>query len=122
MPHQGRQMAKLQWQAEACPTSWVIMDVTGRELERSILFLRTMAHRVPGSTAIGRSISLVLFLAAFAIAADPPIPPVTVCEILADLPAHEGKDVAVLGRYSFRDRKSTRLNSSHLVISYAVFC
>src|SRR2546426_2039692 len=23
---------------------------------------------------------------------------------------------------SFRDRKSTRLNSSHLVISYAVFC
>src|SRR5256885_11650570 len=26
-------------------------------------------------------------------------------------------------RYSFRpDRKSTRLNSSHLVISYAVFC
>src|SRR3989454_7461607 len=26
-----------------------------------------------------------------------------------------------LGRYR-RDRKSTRLNSSHLVISYAVFC
>src|SRR5256885_10990148 len=24
--------------------------------------------------------------------------------------------------YSFTDRKSTRLNSSHLVISYAVFC
>src|SRR5256885_8835765 len=24
--------------------------------------------------------------------------------------------------YSVRDRKSTRLNSSHLVISYAVFC
>src|SRR5256885_12796977 len=24
--------------------------------------------------------------------------------------------------YSFSDRKSTRLNSSHLVISYAVFC
>src|SRR5256885_7005992 len=24
--------------------------------------------------------------------------------------------------YAFRDRKSTRLNSSHLVISYAVFC
>jgi hypothetical protein len=43
-----------------------------------------------------------LFLATFAIAADPPIPPVTVCEIVADLPGHEGKDVAVLGRYSFR--------------------
>src|SRR5262245_64270995 len=25
-------------------------------------------------------------------------------------------------RYSFTDRKSTRLNSSHLGISYAVFC
>src|SRR2546426_7806033 len=25
-------------------------------------------------------------------------------------------------RYRVRDRKSTRLNSSHLVISYAVFC
>src|SRR2546426_8399467 len=24
--------------------------------------------------------------------------------------------------HAFRDRKSTRLNSSHLVISYAVFC
>src|SRR5256885_7919344 len=29
--------------------------------------------------------------------------------------------VSALGR-SLRDRKSTRLNSSHLVISYAVFC
>jgi hypothetical protein len=36
-----------------------------------------------------------------AIAADP-IAPVSVCEILTDLPAHEGKEVAVLGRYSFR--------------------
>src|SRR5437899_4307905 len=26
------------------------------------------------------------------------------------------------GRYSMEDRKSTRLNSSHLGISYAVFC
>src|SRR5258708_14750020 len=27
-----------------------------------------------------------------------------------------------LGRLSFGDRKSTRLNSSHQIISYAVFC
>src|SRR3989454_4281165 len=27
-----------------------------------------------------------------------------------------------LGRFRGQDRKSTRLNSSHLVISYAVFC
>jgi hypothetical protein len=43
-------------------------------------------------------------LAAFGAASDPPpaIPPVTVCEVLADLAGHEGKSVAVLGRYSFR--------------------
>src|SRR5688500_4733765 len=38
----------------------------------------------------------------------------------------EGRDVHALGRAGEReyrrDRKSTRLNSSHLVISYAVFC
>src|SRR5256885_15714115 len=35
--------------------------------------------------------------------------------------ARVGQDV-LPGRPSDRDRKSTRLNSSHLVISYAVFC
>ena len=34
--------------------------------------------------------------------ADAPLEPVTVCEILSDLPAHDGKDLAVFGRYSFR--------------------
>src|SRR5256885_5322703 len=33
---------------------------------------------------------------------------------------HPGR--ADMGREQLRDRKSTRLNSSHLVISYAVFC
>src|SRR5438034_2709540 len=37
--------------------------------------------------------------------------------ILMDLRAKECRDTA-----SIRDRKSTRLNSSHTVISYAVFC
>src|SRR2546426_11979546 len=32
------------------------------------------------------------------------------------------QDVDVIGGAPRRDRKSTRLNSSHLVISYAVFC
>ncbi len=41
-------------------------------------------------------------LACASFAADPPLTPVTVCEVLRDLPAHEGKDAAVLGRYSFR--------------------
>src|SRR5215467_14781098 len=31
-------------------------------------------------------------------------------------------DRQVVRRHARRDRKSTRLNSSHLVISYAVFC
>src|SRR5256885_5351586 len=31
-------------------------------------------------------------------------------------------DVMLLSSTEFGDRKSTRLNSSHLVISYAVFC
>src|SRR5256885_9375925 len=35
-------------------------------------------------------------------------------------PLHEDRDDEV--RLRVRDRKSTRLNSSHLVISYAVFC
>ena len=61
-----------------------------------------MSLRVQGNTAIGRCVVLALFLAVFATAADPPILPVTVCEVLADLPAHDGKDVAILGRYSFR--------------------
>src|SRR5256885_5425914 len=37
--------------------------------------------------------------------------------------AQRGPSVAVAqGGVLLRDRKSTRLNSSHLVISYAVFC
>jgi hypothetical protein len=47
-------------------------------------------------------IAIVLLAAATAVAADPPITPVTVCEIASDLAAHEGKDIAVLGRYSYR--------------------
>src|SRR5688500_19682735 len=39
---------------------------------------------------------------------------------------HDGADFAYnmgeYGRFRVKDRKSTRLNSSHLVISYAVFC
>src|SRR2546426_7863771 len=39
-------------------------------------------------------------------------------------PAHHGHAAGPgrAGRHAHRDRKSTRLNSSHLVISYAVFC
>jgi hypothetical protein len=35
--------------------------------------------------------------------ADPPLVPVSVCEVVRDLSAHNGKNIAVLGRYSFRE-------------------
>ena len=41
-------------------------------------------------------------MACASFAADPPVTPLSVCEVLRDLPAHAGKDVAVLGRYSSR--------------------
>src|SRR5256885_13256031 len=41
--------------------------------------------------------------------------------VLAHRPRHAGRDLRAQVRVS-QDRKSTRLNSSHLVISYAVFC
>src|SRR5205807_5898755 len=35
---------------------------------------------------------------------------------------HLRRVLDLAARYDYEDRKSTRLNSSHLVISYAVFC
>jgi hypothetical protein len=35
--------------------------------------------------------------------ANPPLVPLSVCEVLHDLPAQQGKSIAVLGRYSFRE-------------------
>ena len=43
-------------------------------------------------------------------------------ETIIDLPAMGNKFVRALGVKKMEDRKSTRLNSSHTVISYAVFC
>src|SRR5688500_19995491 len=37
-------------------------------------------------------------------------------------PSIVGAEVLAMTRFGGQDRKSTRLNSSHLVISYAVFC
>src|SRR5690554_7369676 len=40
----------------------------------------------------------------------------------ADAPLHYCADGAAVGQLALEDRKSTRLNSSHVRISYAVFC
>src|SRR5439155_23525046 len=41
---------------------------------------------------------------------------------LKDNPANPGSSAMILERQVYTDRKSTRLNSSHVAISYAVFC
>lgn len=60
-----------------------------------------------GNAGICRKVvpALAVFVLAGAttFSADPPISPITVCEVLRDIPAHEGKNVAVVGRYSFRE-------------------
>src|SRR5207248_10516537 len=43
------------------------------------------------------------------------------CDLHVPRPAH-GRQARVLGTGGAQDRKSTRLNSSHRTISYAVFC
>jgi hypothetical protein len=49
-----------------------------------------------------RATAVLALSAAAAWSADPSLIPKTVCEIARDLPASEGKTLAVLGRYSFR--------------------
>src|SRR5262245_2086299 len=48
----------------------------------------------------------------------------SIVDALLDLVAAAGPDTVVdlVSAFAFPDRKSTRLNSSHLGISYAVFC
>ena len=62
-----------------------------------------MPFRDWGNIGSWRFAYLPVLLCAFALAADPPLVPLTVCEVLNDLASNEGKAVAVLGRYSFRE-------------------
>ena len=57
----------------------------------------------------------LLSLIPLSAAASDAIVPLTVCEVLSDLPAHEGKEVAVLGRYSFRKDGDARKAPANLV-------
>src|SRR5699024_12399268 len=43
-------------------------------------------------------------------------------EIVEHCTGHDGSALSIAGAADFGDRKSTRLNSSHVSISYAVFC
>src|ERR1035437_3943269 len=62
-----------------------------------------MPFRVQRHIGGWRFAFLPVLVCAFALAADPPLVPLTVCEVLHDLPSYEGKGVAVVGRYSFRE-------------------
>src|ERR1039458_1620422 len=62
-----------------------------------------MPFRFQGNIRGWRFAYLPLLLCAFALAADVPLVPLTVCEVLHDLSTYEGKGVAVVGRYSFRE-------------------
>ena len=60
--------------------------------------LRVRFHTGPLLRAVG----LVFLGCAAAPCADETLVPQTVCEVVANLPAQDGKIVAVIGRYSFR--------------------
>src|SRR5256885_6281992 len=84
-----------------------------RRPPRSTLFPYTTLFRSPLTTVTGVLLSTVL---------------IAVSDLfqdhgnaLAHADAHGAQRVAAAQRVQL-DRKSTRLNSSHLVISYAVFC
>src|SRR5947208_11900304 len=78
-----------------------------------------MVHRPPISTlfpytTLFRSSPRILF---------PPRSRVTPEATVNALPVHTSLGVVeTTGSIDLRDRKSTRLNSSHQIISYAVFC
>ena len=54
-----------------------------------------------GTTA-GFRVTCIFLLACCATAAEDVIAPLTACNVLHDLAAREGKDIAVFGRYSYR--------------------
>lgn len=51
---------------------------------------------------MGRTFCCLLFWCAILRAAEKPLEPVTVCEVLKDLNSYSGKVVMVVGRFSFR--------------------
>ena len=70
-------------------------DYDTSALPRSVLtYDRSMDPSIRGA---------VLCVAVTLLASEAPLKPVRVCEVLADLSARDGKVVAVLGRFSFRE-------------------
>src|SRR5256885_6335344 len=91
-----------------------------RRPPRSTLFPYTTLFRSYISAAAGKAIAIALYRSKSPIAT---ISTRTGCEPWKSAPERDDDrgDRPTPGT-DFQDRKSTRLNSSHLVISYAVFC
>src|SRR5437773_9766414 len=70
--------------------------------------VRTVTHE-PGDVVPFRSMALLMLVAALG-------------AVGCGTSASQDPQVLCAGQVDIRDRKSTRLNSSHITISYAVFC
>src|SRR5256885_15100428 len=86
---------------------------TGNSFRKYIIFFFLMIRRPPRSTLFPYT---TLFRSVLAAVAD-----LERLAVVALAPAHVARHVHIR-QEEHLDRKSTRLNSSHLVISYAVFC
>src|SRR5256885_10174872 len=69
--------------------------------------------------ALKDHVQLSKYVALATVSADPSQPATSLMHVRLQ---ENLANVQSFARYLWRDRKSTRLNSSHLVISYAVFC
>src|SRR3712207_6926132 len=81
-----------------------------RRPPRSTLFPYTTLFRSaagPDTGPIGAGVAVLALL---------------LCAGFAVVQPNDSRVLVFFGRYTGRDRKSTRLNSSHANISYAVFC
>src|SRR2546422_11767361 len=94
---------------------YVICDVIRACVQRVFMFFFLMIRRPPRSTLFPYT---TLFRSLHASGGEIRLCPAVVAHTDDDCAVRHGRDVRAHGR----DRKSTRLNSSHGYISYAVFC
>src|SRR5690606_41978998 len=98
------------------------LSTTRRPPRRSTLFPYTTLFRSPRGAALAVRVEEVGAVHASAGATDLPVPDVGVRPWKTASVCHCANHLPVVGPLPTADRKSTRLNSSHVKISYAVFC
>src|SRR5205807_8130875 len=98
-----------------CPYTFTVFFST---LLFLLIFFFLLLRPPPRSTLFPYTTLFRSFEVAFVKQADPSAPKLSFFVVEVRISSHFCK----AGNFNIRDRKSTRLNSSHLVISYAVFC